>query len=327
MKKCPNGHENPDYANFCRMCRHEFTHDGDGKKSNEAPLHEEIYKLQRVCDKLHQENTNMKDEVASLTEENAMLKEETSSIIQELEHTRDKLHYEWSFREDLQKTIKELKNELSNIRESAPPKTPPIPKAGSSSYTPTAFPGINFTPRSMFNPHFRIFLWFFLMVIGVGGIVLYSIVLSEDVRDEFGEVMDVALYTGMGVVTYLFLLMLCVRIAGAIVFKFYAAFVEKAPMSNVQGKFHRIGKKCKLGLFDAKTKMVRLKPQYDSIEKFDANHLLIKISGKAGLYSIPRKKVIIPVKYDSIGAFNNFISEATWSGGKDHYDTKGNLII
>ena len=147
MKKCPNGHENPDYANYCRVCRHEFTHDGDGKKSN----------------------------------------------------------------------VKKLETELSNIRGSTPPKTPPTPKAGSSSYTPTAFPGINFTPRSMFNPHFRIFLWFFLMVIGVGGIVLYSIVLSEDVRDEFGEVMDVALYTGMGVVTYLFLLMLCVSICVSVI--------------------------------------------------------------------------------------------------------------
>lgn len=107
-----------------------------------------------------------------------------------------------------------------------------------------------------------------------------------------------------------------------LIFSLNASYIEK----SFTGQLVRIAKQCRLGLFDTKSKSVRLYSRYDSIDKFDDNHLLLSRKGKKGVYSIARKKIIIPVLFDSISAFTNSVCAATGNGITVHYDVKGNRL-
>ncbi len=45
MKKCPQGHDNPDNANFCRICRYEFVEKDFKKDKEKAKEKEDGYTL------------------------------------------------------------------------------------------------------------------------------------------------------------------------------------------------------------------------------------------------------------------------------------------
>lgn len=106
-------------------------------------------------------------------------------------------------------------------------------------------------------------------------------------------------------------------------FKHNADYIESAFMYDVS----RIAKDCKLGLFNNTTTRVLLCSKYDSIEKFDDKHLIIKAKGNQGLYSIDKRRLIIPVAYVSISSFHNSVASAKDSDGiVVHYDMNGKRL-
>ena len=321
-KICPNCKtRNPIVANYCRHCRFEFNPNGVTRRSNESILHDELYNLQRVCEKLHQEEDGLKKEVLKHQTDAEKIAKERDAIMSELIFYKDALGNEKAINLKLNKELSSLKEQLSSTSKSR--YTPP--PHGGATYTPLAFPSIDFTPRSLFNPHFNILLWFFLTLLNVGGFVLLQ-VFSDDVEHEFGETVTIFFKIIILLISIRLYLKLLASIIHTFVFNNSADFVEKTPMNGMSGKFHRIGKKSKLGLFDAKRKKVCVKTKYDAIEVFDSNHLLLNASGWVGLYSIPQKKIIIPVKYNRIGPFRNNLADAIWSGGVEHYDMTGKLM-
>ena len=88
----------------------------------------------------------------------------------------------------------------------------------------------------------------------------------------------------------------------------------------------RIAHKSKMGLFDKKKKKVLLDSIYCSIDKFDNQHLIITKDERKGIYSIVSRKIIIPVRYDSISQFVNSVATAKIGTDEFHYDVKGNRL-
>lgn len=279
MKKCPKGHENPDNANYCRVCKHEFHPVSIGGNGNEERLRNEIDNLKKV------------------------------------------LNEERDTKEFYRHKIMELENELYKAKNggSTPPPKPPV----TTKYTPDLFPTINLIPRSMFKPHFRSLLWIvLLLIILISAHILYVNCweLENELEDGDWIISIAAIIIGVFVAIHTLIM-----VVGSVVFKASVDFVESRPMSSVPGKIHRVAKKGKLGLFDGKKKAMRIYCNYDKIEKFDNEHLLVEVGGKVGVYSLTRKHLIIPAKYNSISPFKNYIASATWDRGVDHYDIKGNL--
>lgn len=241
MKKCPNSHENPDNANYCRICGYEFNS-------------QELHRLE--------------------TNENA---------------TRPS-------------------------------------KQADSKYTPDLFPGIHFIPGSVFK--LRTYWCFWMALTFMAIICLIIIKIGE--RDDLFHLDDeihIVVVPCIFILGFVSALKTIVRSSKSARFTASAEFVEKCPMKDVNGIFYRIAKNGKLGLFDANAKKmnVLLFPEYDFIERFDSNHFLLRASDKLGVYSISMKKIIIPVKYDKISQFKDYIAEAIWTGGTDHYDIYGEL--
>lgn len=317
---------NPIVANFCRHCGCGFVHNGVAKKkSNEAILQEEIYKLQRVCDKLHQEEKRLKNEVHSIQVKSEEIMREINDVNAELVFYKNALNNEKAINLSLNKEISSLKQQLTSLNQAGSTPPPHTKSSGGATYTPSSFPGIDFIPRTLFSPHFNIILWLFLTLINVGVFFLLQF-FSDEVEHEFGEAITIFFKILVLLIYVRLLFKLCTSIIQALIFNHSADFVEKTPMTGISGKMYRIGKNSKLGLFDSKRKKVSVKTRYESIEVFDSNHLLLKASGKVGLYSIPKKKIIIPVKYNRIDTFKNHLADAVWSGGVDHYDMTGNLM-
>jgi len=91
-------------------------------------------------------------------------------------------------------------------------------------------------------------------------------------------------------------------------------------------KTRRIAKNKKLGLFDNKSRCVLLTPEYDSILQFDETHIQLSIDNKIGLYSIPLKKIIVPIEFDGIAPVKNGVIEVVKDSHMSHYDTHGNVL-
>ncbi|WP_300915117.1 hypothetical protein [Bacteroides acidifaciens] len=106
-------------------------------------------------------------------------------------------------------------------------------------------------------------------------------------------------------------------------FRFNADYIETA---TFVGDTVRIARKCKLGLFNNKNNSVLLSSNYDNIEKFDEQHLMLTKNGKCGIYSLNRKSIIIPVVFDSISEFKNSVASAISAGNTIHFDIKGNRL-
>lgn len=91
-------------------------------------------------------------------------------------------------------------------------------------------------------------------------------------------------------------------------------------------KLKRIAKEKKLRLFDYKNKVVLLNPCYDSITQFDDVHIQLEKSNKFGLYSIPLRKIIIPIEFDGITPVQNGVIEVVKDSHGSHYDIHGNTL-
>lgn len=296
MKKCPKGHENPDHANFCRICGHKFNPESVDVHRNTDDLEKKIFNLEQEREKKQDEKIKLDEELKKERKDNVFLREKILSL------------------ENL------LQNSFSSPSPafSSPSPTPPPSPSGKSTYTPDVFPYINFVPRSTFKPGFLLLLWLILLIIFAMGMDVF---LKHYARHL--ETVPVLLL--LTTLIMIFAITFMKRLIGLIAFNHHADFVEIKPMTGISRRYHRIGKKGKLGLFDSQNKVVRVLPRYDSIEKYDRNHLLIGLSGKVGLYSLVHKKMIVPVRYSRIEPIKNYMIEAIGPGGVDHYDIKGNL--
>ena len=78
----------------------------------------------------------------------------------------------------------------------------------------------------------------------------------------------------LATLTMIFAITFLKRSIGRMAFSYYADFVESKPMEGISRRYHRIGKKGKLGLFDSQNKVVRVLPRYDSIEKYGRDNYL-----------------------------------------------------
>jgi len=158
---------------------------------------------------------------------------------------------------------------------------------------------------------------------------IYAFYNLSDVRyllkNMMGEYDDDTLYDIMPLSCIIFGI-----ITLALLFSFIKKLIFLANSSYIEKSFTetlvRIAKRCKLGLFDTKNKKVRLYSRYDSIEKFDDNHLVITRNGKKGIFSILRKEIIVPVSFDTISPFSNSICSATVGTKIYHFDIKGNKL-
>ena len=108
-----------------------------------------------------------------------------------------------------------------------------------------------------------------------------------------------------------------------LMYKYAAEYIEQRFIEN---DIVRIAKKSKMGLFDKQRRKVLLQPKYTNIEKFDADHLIISVDKTQGLYSLPLRKIIVPVQCEHILPFFNCVTTVMIHGQECHYDVKGNKL-
>lgn len=196
-----------------------------------------------------------------------------------------------------------------------------------SEFTLDKFKSISLQPISITNIRFINIFWLII------GIVLLIFLVSfygiADIRFFFRNMFgEYDYYTFRDVLPLAFIplgLIVCsffISLYKKIRFKLNADYIE----NNFVADFSRIAKACKLGLFNNKNHRVLLSSRYDSIEKFDTDHLIIERYGKKGIFSIKKRKIIIPVSFDNISAFSNSVATASSGSKAVHYDIKGNKL-
>lgn len=84
MKKCPKGHENPDNANYCRVCGYEFQPLAAGQGGNEAKLRQEIETLKQECKRLNNDKYDLKKRLDYERHENNRLNEKIKMLEEKL---------------------------------------------------------------------------------------------------------------------------------------------------------------------------------------------------------------------------------------------------
>lgn len=196
----------------------------------------------------------------------------------------------------------------------------------SSEFTLDKFKSISLKPISILNIRFINIYWFIVgLLLSVFIVSFYSISdIQYFIRNMFGynyntfrDVLPLA-FIPLGLIVCFFLISLYKKIR----FRLNADYIE----NNFVADFSRIAKACKLGLFNNKNHRVLLSSRYDSIEKFDTDHLIIERYGKKGIFSIKRRKIIIPVSFDNISKFSNSVATATSGTKVVHYDIQGNKL-
>lgn len=193
-------------------------------------------------------------------------------------------------------------------------------------FTLDKFNDISLQPVSIRPIHFVNKFW---LIIGINiSIFLLAFYSISDIqyffRNMFGynyntfrDVLPLA-FIPLGLIVCFFLISLYKKIR----FKLNADYIE----NNFVADFSRIAKACKLGLFNNKNHRILLSTRYDSIKKFDTDHLIIERYGKKGIFSIKRRKIIIPVSFDNISKFSNSVATATSGIKVVHYDIQGNKL-
>ncbi|MDC2009061.1 zinc ribbon domain-containing protein [Bacteroides thetaiotaomicron] len=106
-------------------------------------------------------------------------------------------------------------------------------------------------------------------------------------------------------------------------YKLNADYIES---NFVNDGIMRIARKSRMGLFDKNKTKVLLSSNYSNIEKFDDEHLILSVGTKKGLYSLKYRRIIVPIKYESISKFMSSVTTARFNGNDYHYDVKGNLL-
>ena len=193
-------------------------------------------------------------------------------------------------------------------------------------YTPDLFPDIELSPISL-QPIRFVSGWqktsFILLPILVIFLVAICNDFEYDYKRAFGrDAWEITMTIGL----FCFVVFAISTLVGlknacrSAIFNANADFIEG---KSFVGELKRIAKNKKLGLFDEKKRKILLKSKYDAISKFDEQHILVMENAQKGLYSIPRKKLIIPIVFDDIKSDKI----GTFSAVKDmqvfHYDIYG----
>lgn len=196
-------------------------------------------------------------------------------------------------------------------------------------YTPNLYPDITLRPVAVMPIRF-------VNVLERGAFVLLPLLViflyficydfKGEFKDEFGsDAFDVVSIGG--IVFSVLLALLCINgIRHYIRFSSYsdnADYIEEAFF--IRG-LKRIAKDKKLGLFDYKNKVILLSPCYDSVSIFDGVHIQLGKNNKFGLYSIPLRKIIIPIEFDGIAPVQNGVIEVVKDSHGSHYDIQGNVL-
>lgn len=261
MKKCPNNHENPDNAKFCRICG--------------CQIH------------------------------------------------------------DTRKMPKNVDNQL---------------------FTPDIFPDIKLLPCSVVNIDFEVSTYLFGVVFSTVLSLLFLFAYLNTY--EMGPL--ILLLTFIFALIYCIILLLRKRNKRD-VFNMNADYIEESPfIPNI----YRIAKEGKLGLFNRGDNSVLLpslytnitrfnethlllveqdkykglyslrsnvfiipfKKKYDSITKFDDDHILVRKNGMNGLFSLNKWKLIVPVEFNHIDSIKNSMVKCYKGTELSCYDVYGNRM-
>lgn len=199
-------------------------------------------------------------------------------------------------------------------------------KKGKTRFTLDIFPDINLVPRSIYEISFGLkptiacviiaFLIFWLC-----NFTRFYHIIYESCPLSYAEI-DLLLFTEFTFSMFLFVVLLR-RIYKKSIYDFMTEYVEK---DNISGSICRIAKQGKLGLFDSKKKRILLFTKYDNITVFDECHFLIEQNQRKGIYSIKKRKLIIPVEFNSVEPFVSSIAKACLNGVEYHFDVNGNSM-
>ena len=196
-------------------------------------------------------------------------------------------------------------------------------------YTPNLFPDITLRPVAVMPIHF-------VNILEKGAFVLLPLLLvllyyicgdfKGEFKHEFGS--DAFEVVSIGGIVFSFLFgLLCINgIKHYIRYFTYSENADYIEDSFFMQNLKRIAKDKKLGLFDNKNKVVLLNTSYDSISKFDDVHIQLEKSNKFGLYSIPLRRIIIPIEFDGITPVQNGVIEVVKDSHGSHYDIHGNTL-
>lgn len=196
-------------------------------------------------------------------------------------------------------------------------------------YTPNLFPDITLRPVAVMPIRF-------VNVLERGAFVLLPMLLiflyficydfKREFKYEFGSDAFDVVSVG-GTIFSILLVLLCINgIKHYIRYSSYSENADYIEETFFMQSLKRIAKDKKLGLFDHKNKAILLNPCYDSISKFDDVHIQLEKNNKFGLYSIPLKKIIVPIEFDGIAPVQNGVIEVVKDSHGSHYDIQGNVL-
>lgn len=108
-------------------------------------------------------------------------------------------------------------------------------------------------------------------------------------------------------------------------FKNKATFIEKTknPVKRIAHNGH-------LGLFKERSSYERsrllLLPIYDDIEIANTGHYILHIKNRYGVYSVQRKKIIVPVKFERVFQEHEGVWSAIKKGKLKHFNYNGDRV-
>lgn len=261
MKRCPNNHDNPDNAKFCRICGYNFD-----KSFN------------------------------------------------------SQLRYYWnSFSLCMSGFKTKIINQIKGLFENP------------SVFTPDMFPNIRLSPSSVekvtFNcqkgvPFIIASILLFLLLTYFKHEV-YSLLDSLSVPYTISFYIVTSAIWLVCILFIIFFIPFLRRVWKFIAYKTCADYIESYAFVK---SLYRIAKNGKLGLFDKNTNSVILGSRYTYIDKFDQDHILVEINEKKGLFSMKKRGMIVPIRFDRIDPFKNSIAKCTKGSDLFYYDVNGNKM-
>lgn len=192
------------------------------------------------------------------------------------------------------------------------------------SYTPDCFPEIELMPVSAYSIRFVNVLQKVSFVICP--VLLYVVYSCIEYKYNFIYHYDlIPLYVIM-FVSIIFVIIMYIGLKNALLYCKYVRNTDYIEENTFVGETKRIAKRKKLGLFDTKKKRILLRTKYDKITKYDDQHLQLENNSKVGIYSIPLRKIIVPLQYEQVMIIKNSVLCGVKDSQLTHYDTRGNVL-
>ena len=196
-------------------------------------------------------------------------------------------------------------------------------------YTLDLFPDIELTPVSLKPIRFVTIMEkisYFMLPILIISLILICGDLKRDFIHEFRrDAHEITVSIGF-VLVFIFAIVFIVGLRNCcklIQYRINADYIEE---NIFIGETKRIAKRKKLGLFDTKKKRILLRTKYDKITTFDDQHLQLENNSKVGIYSIPLRKIIVPLQYEQVMIIKNGVLCGVKDSQLTHYDTRGNVL-